>query len=260
MGTVILFLLILWLLGIAGTMIRYGNFTIEKRQNELFIKRGLLETKELTIPYHRIQAIGVEQSIIRQPFGYVRLFAVVAGGSFDQLETFPVLFPLMRREEIADFLRTFLPEYAGFSDVTLQPLPKRSLFFYLSKTVLLPLILLIVSVIYFMKFIWIPIILVIISLFFGYMRFKDVGYHLREQFFTLQFRRFQKTLIMTQKNRIQSITKSKHRLQAWSKIASIHLSLIGSFGLGTHYVLRHLDYENALSIATWFSYRKQEHK
>src|SRR5699024_4996975 len=47
-----LFLLfVLWLIGIANTMIKYGNFTIEKRNNELFIKRGLLETKELTIPF-----------------------------------------------------------------------------------------------------------------------------------------------------------------------------------------------------------------
>ncbi len=36
-------LLLLWLLGIAGTMIKYGNFTITKSDDELFITRGLLE-------------------------------------------------------------------------------------------------------------------------------------------------------------------------------------------------------------------------
>src|SRR5699024_11377223 len=101
---------LLWVFGIAGTMIRYGNFTIEKRKNELFIRRGLLETKELTIPYERIQAIGIEQSPIRQPFGFVRIFAVVAGGSFDKLESFPVLFPMMHRREVAHVIVTLLPE------------------------------------------------------------------------------------------------------------------------------------------------------
>src|SRR5699024_8368307 len=34
-------LVLFWLIGIAGTMIKYGNFTITKRQDELFITRGL---------------------------------------------------------------------------------------------------------------------------------------------------------------------------------------------------------------------------
>src|SRR5699024_10165915 len=83
--TSIIFLLyLIWLIGIAGTMIRYGRFTIEKRETELFIKRGLIETKELTIPFDRIQAIAVKQSLIRKPLKYVKLTAVVAGGSFDK--------------------------------------------------------------------------------------------------------------------------------------------------------------------------------
>lgn len=114
-ASVIFFLFLLWLIGIAGTMIRYGRFTIEKRENELFIKRGLIETKELTIPFDRIQAIGVKQSLIRKPLKYVKVTAVVAGGSFDKQEAFPVVFPLMKEAEVADFLEEFLPAYAHIS-------------------------------------------------------------------------------------------------------------------------------------------------
>src|SRR5699024_1560480 len=134
---------LLWVFGIAGTMIRYGNFTIEKRKNELFIRRGLLETKELTIPYERIQAIGIEQSPIRQPFGFVRVFAVVAGGSFDKLEGFPVLFPIMRKREVASFIKQYIPEYDYSMYEKLHRLPKRSLLFYISKAFVLPVLLLI---------------------------------------------------------------------------------------------------------------------
>src|SRR5699024_7697931 len=130
---IIVLAILLWLFGIAGTMIRYGKFQIEKRKNELFIKRGLLETKELTIPYERIQAIGIEQSPIRQPFGYVRIFAVVAGGSFDKLESFPVLFPMMHKREVATFIEKFLPEYDFDMFDSLQGLPKRSRIFYVGK-------------------------------------------------------------------------------------------------------------------------------
>src|SRR5699024_4670803 len=112
------------LLGTAGKMIKYSNFTIEKRENELFIKRGLLETKELTIPFDRIQAIGIEQSPIRQPIKFVRIYAVIAGGSFDKMEPFQVLFPLIHESEIEQFLNKFLPEY-GQLETDFIPLSKR---------------------------------------------------------------------------------------------------------------------------------------
>src|SRR5699024_1932498 len=47
-GLSILFLVLIWFLGVLGTMIKYGNFSIEKRENELFVQRGLWEVKELT--------------------------------------------------------------------------------------------------------------------------------------------------------------------------------------------------------------------
>src|SRR5699024_4929612 len=119
-------LVIIWIVGIAGTMIKYGNFTIEKREKELFIKRGLLETKELTIPFDRIQAIGVQQTLIRQPIKFVQVFAVVAGGSFDKMEPFPVLFPIMREREVASFIDKFVPDYKISND-KFTPLAKRGL-------------------------------------------------------------------------------------------------------------------------------------
>src|SRR5699024_9536714 len=75
---VILGLIFLWLIATLGTVLKYGNFTIEKRPDELFIKRGLLETKELTIPYDRIQAIEVEQNILRKVLNVSRIVANTA--------------------------------------------------------------------------------------------------------------------------------------------------------------------------------------
>src|SRR5690625_6395978 len=111
--------------GMAGTMIKYGNFTIIKKAEELFITRGLLEKKERTIPLKRIQAIRIEESIIRQPFGYVTIHAEVAGGSMDNSDGIPVLFPIMKASEVDDFLQTLLPDY-GPVTVERTRIPKRS--------------------------------------------------------------------------------------------------------------------------------------
>lgn len=255
---IVFLLFLLWLFGIAGTMIRYGNFIIQKRENELFIKRGLLETKELTIPFQRIQAIGIEQSIIRQPFGFVRVFAVVAGGSFDKLETFPVLFPIMRESEVHQFIDTFLPEYAGHLDGTFQRLPRRSLKFYLGKSCILPMLLFIPVIVFFPKLLLVPIVITVLSITYGYFQYKDVGYYSNNQYFVFQIRRLQKTLVITNKNRIQALEKKQHKLQALQNLATLRISLIGSAGLGTHYKLKHVDDEEANKVADWYSYRAIE--
>src|SRR5690625_7606567 len=104
-------LLVLWIFSIAGTIIKYGNFTIIKKEEELFITRGLLEKKELTIPLKRIQAIRIEESIIRQPFGYVTVHAEVAGGSMDNREGTPVLFRILTTRGVGGFLHSLSPGY-----------------------------------------------------------------------------------------------------------------------------------------------------
>src|SRR5699024_3102629 len=151
---IIILAVLLWLFGIAGTMIRYGSFTIEKREKELFIRRGLLETKELTIPYDRIQAIGIEQSPIRQPFGFVTVFAVVAGCSFDRLETFPILFPIIHKSEVEEFINKFVPNYDYSLKKQLKPLPRRSLIFYIAKSFIAPLFVLVASLIFIPTLYW----------------------------------------------------------------------------------------------------------
>ena len=252
---IIFVLLLLWIVGIAGTMIKYGNFNIEKREKELFIRRGLLETKELTIPFERIQAIGIEQSPIRQPMKFVQVFAVVAGGSFDKMEPFPVLFPLIHEREVDKFLQEFLPEFDQL-DTELIPLSKRGLKFYLFKSSILFILALLATAYFFPSFIWLSLILLSLSLWYGWLQFKDGGYAIDGKRFTLQRRVFNKVTVTTYHRRIQSLKKRQHKIQALQKLATIEISLIGLGGLGTHYSLKHLEEKDANKIADWYSYRK----
>src|SRR5699024_10241497 len=96
-------LILLWLIGTLGTVIEFGNFSIEKRPEELFVKRGLLETKELTIPYDRIQSIEIEQSILRKPLKLCRVIAVTAGSGSSVREANPVIFPLLPYKDVEPF-------------------------------------------------------------------------------------------------------------------------------------------------------------
>lgn len=255
----IFLLLLLWLLGIAGTMIKYGNFTIEKREKEIFIKRGLLETKELTIPFDRIQAIGIDQSLIRQPFKFVQVFAVVAGGSFDKLESFPVLFPLMREDEVEPFLKEFVPDHTITKEATYTPLAKRGRKYYVIGASIVFLLALFPVIYFFPSYTWIPIVLIAFSIWYGLLQFKDGGYKIEDKRITIRNRQLlNKITITTDHRRIQSFEMKQHKLQKMDKIATTSISLIGSSGLGTHYSLRHMTEEDANKIADWYSYRKKE--
>src|ERR687889_316992 len=61
--------LLAWLLAIAGTVLAYTGFTLSRQGDFLYIKRGLLERREATIPLSRIQAIRISEGVLRQPFG-----------------------------------------------------------------------------------------------------------------------------------------------------------------------------------------------
>lgn len=251
---VICFLFLLWLIGIANTMIKYGNFTIKKGDNELFITRGLLETKELTIPFERIQAIGIEQSIIRQPFRYVTVYAVVAGGSFDKKETFPVLFPLLKEAEVADFIEEFLPDYREDEGQKRISLPRPALKYYIFQHIWFFVVLFLASLYVAPAYSWIPAILSLLAICYGWLSYHHGEISLSGKQVTLQTRRlFCKIRIRTYKRRIQSLTTSQNPLQRKSNLQTINLSLIGSTGLGTHYELKHLQANHAEKLADWYA-------
>src|SRR5699024_9028925 len=137
-----------------------------------------LETKELTIPFERIQAIQVEQSMIRQPFKFVKVSAIVAGGSFDSREAFPVLFPLMRKQEVVGFLQEFVPGYEAIL-TNIHPLWKKGRKYYLISASILFILALIPVIYFFPSFSWIPGLFIVISLGYGMLSFKESGYQIQ---------------------------------------------------------------------------------
>lgn len=254
-GLGIILLILLWIFGIAGTIIKYGNFTITKNNDELFITRGLLEKKQLTLPLRRIQAIGIQESVTRQPLGYVTIFAEVAGGSVEKGEDFStVLFPIMKKKEVPNFLRELLPEYAAQPEEFTE-LPKRARKFYLVRSMLL-IVLIAASVTYFFpQFSWLPIVFVFASLYLGVLRYRDGGYYIKDKCLMIRYRNFSKMTMIMYHKRVQSFERKQHSIHKKQELATTKLSIIGKYGAGKHYTLKELDEADANRLARWCSYR-----
>jgi putative membrane protein len=60
-------------------VLAHAGFTLSREGDFLYVKRGLLERREATIPLARIQAVRISEGVLRQPFGLASLRVESAG-------------------------------------------------------------------------------------------------------------------------------------------------------------------------------------
>ncbi|WP_079709228.1 PH domain-containing protein [Paraliobacillus ryukyuensis] len=250
----IILLIGIYIVGILSTLIKYGNFTITRYEEELYITRGLLEKKQMTIPLKRIQVVGIKQSIIREPLGLATVFVEIAGGEVDEREgTETLLFPILFKKEIKPFLAEIIPEYNALPD-KFQSIPKRALPYYFVRAAWLPIIASIIVALFWFKWIWVPLLILTISIIFGFLRFRTNGYDLTDKQLTLRLRHFSKDIIMLRRRRIQAFETQQHVLHRKQRLATTNSSILNNFA-GRHYKLNEIESDGADEIGKWYSYQ-----
>lgn len=235
-----------WLLSIIGTMLKYAFFTVTKTEKDLYITRGLLEKRELTLPLKRIQAVRISEGLIRQLFGFVTIhvenagYAEESGGS-------AMIFPLLRRKDLKRFLTEMVPDFHLHDDW--QPLPKRALPRYLIRGVFPALIIAIPFVI------WVPLgyVAFILPLIAGWLmlyRYLDAGFTAQNNFICLRFRRLNRTTIIVPKQRIQLTMLKRSIVQKRLNLCTFSVSVI-SGTLGAQFGLRDMHSEHGDMLYEW---------
>ena len=102
---VFVFLLLGWMISIAGAVVRYHGFTLAVDGAELRKRYGLLTVHEASVPLHRVQAIRVEETFLRRWFGLASLMIETAGGSPGQRGGAEAFVPIARRADVARLVR-----------------------------------------------------------------------------------------------------------------------------------------------------------
>ncbi len=249
-------LIILWLLGILVTLIQYWDFTITRYEKELFITRGLLEKKQSTIPLKRIQAVGVVETIIHQPLGLAKIYVDIASGEMgSDSEMHTVLFPLIRKSEVQNFLRELLPEYEYNIEQWIS-LPKRAFPYYLFRLAILPLIVTIVFYFTLTDWAYIPLIVTILACLLAYFQYKTIGYEIKGEHLFIRNRDLSKDTIIVKHRRLQAMKKKNNILfKKKQNLASLDTAILNKF-LGRHFIVRDLEQEDVDKISDWYSYQK----
>jgi putative membrane protein len=199
-------LLLAWLLAIAGTILAYSGFTLSREGDFLYIKRGLLERREATIPLSRIQAVRISEGLLRQPFGLASL-RVESAGYGEDAGVSTTLFPLLPGDDVEDLLAGAAPEFAGAPAV--EPLPRRALPRYVFRATLLYTIIAfaaaLVSFLVFQSALGLLALLLIPpSAAYGLLCFRDAGWAFEEDRLVVRHRSLGRKTAVAPRGHLQS--------------------------------------------------------
>ncbi|MCL6570748.1 MAG: PH domain-containing protein [Bacillus sp. (in: Bacteria)] len=244
-----------WVLALIGTMLKYANFTVIKTENDLVISQGLLERRQITIPLKRIQAIRINENIVRQLLGYASVYVESAGGSSENMEGSKVmLFPMVKLKNIAQIIESHLPGYVLPPSFT--PVPKRALRRYILRSWYLFVPLVIVSLVLFTVWGLLSLILLALVTIGAILKYKSAGWSIDTQQLTLRYRTFIRTTVMIRKSKIQSLEMRESYFQRKRQLGTLEAFVKSGAG-GAGGAVVDIDKEDIKQIYDWYSREKK---
>ena len=238
-----------WIFAILGTITTYYNFVLVRKDKELVVRYGLLKTKQVSVPYNRVQAVRFSEGILRQPFGYGALYIESAGQGDEKQQSSCIIAPFVHVGEINRILSEVLPDLQ-LDSIDLKTPPARAQWRYLLR-LLRPVIVVVALVTYFVPYGWISLALLPLSVVLGIAQFKTAGYMISGDKLYLRTRSIGRTSVLLKRSRVQS-TEFKwnpfmHRRDLWSysvTLASVSKSLT--------YGISYLGVEQQADFRNWF--------
>jgi len=235
--TALLYVLVLglfaWLLAIGGTVLAYTGFTLSRDGDFLYIRRGLLERREATIPLARIQAVRIVEGLLRQPFGLASL-RVESAGYGEDAGVSTTLFPLLPRKEVQALLLDAAPEFAVAP--MLNALPRRALRRYVFRSTVPVLVLLaaagLVSLLAFGFVVWSLAVLPLLlpAAFYGWLRYRDAGWALEEDRLVVGSRLLGRATAIAPRRRLQSRATVQSPFQRRVRLATFEARVASGGG------------------------------
>jgi putative membrane protein len=137
-ASVLTFLFIAGAISLMLTVVTLWDFTVERSGGRLVITRGLLERRRSQVALHRLQAVTLQQNLLRRALGLASITVVVAGRAGpreDEQET-NLLLPAGRLEAALGLIQEVIGADASRLSGDLIPAPQAALWRRLSYAAL----------------------------------------------------------------------------------------------------------------------------
>jgi putative membrane protein len=246
---ILVFVIFAWLMSFFGTLIRFGDFTLTIKPDEMVISRGIFEKKRITVPFNRIQAVRIVEGIMRQPLGYATIYVESAGYGDQQGSGSVVLMPLIKKSEIRSLVQRILPEYHFEADM-IKP-PKRAMTRYVIRSSFV-LAMIILSIYWFLDapgMIW---VFMIPGLFWGWLRHRDAAVGIDRERVMVRSRVLSLSTAVVRRKRAQDVTSSSSWIQRYRNLANLEVS-VASGDQGRSFRVQELDVDDAGRLLPWIS-------
>lgn len=117
-----------WLLAVLGAVLKFHGYRLQRVGDRLVAEHGLLTRRRVELPLHRIQAVRVDEPLLRRVMGYATLEVETAGITLgpEGLRSAEAVLPMVDRERLPHVLAWLLPPGAAVP-TRLQPAPARAL-------------------------------------------------------------------------------------------------------------------------------------
>lgn len=247
--TIFLVLLIAWVISVIMTIVANYQFTIQRDEDHIYITRGLLEKKKVSVPLKRVQGIKVSQNPLRELFGYATVMVESAGGSVGDKDEKIRLFPLVKADRMIPILAELFPELEWTPE--LVKAPKRSVHFFYRLDLIWLLPMLAALGYFFYPYGLLALIILPFVVITGVWQHRTAGYALGEKQLTMQFRGLSKHRFFMLKKRVQVIQVTQSFFQRRKGIASIS-STIKSGMMGATATTPHMEKDDASRILAWY--------
>jgi len=103
------------------SLVRDGGFVVVRRGDDLVLRRGLLGTRESTVPLRRIQVVRITANPLRRALGVAAVRIHSAGGSAGGGGDRRAVIPLVTRDELPGLLASLLPALDGLPPLRPHP-------------------------------------------------------------------------------------------------------------------------------------------
>ena len=206
--------------GLFKTFTKYGNFVVSDDKDRIYIEKGIGNFVSYSILKHRVQAVVVEQSILKRLLGFVEIKLISAGGFEDEKEQeTSSLYPFMPKQQAYQILQTMLPHYVVWEHM--ERFPVKVLWLKLLHPYYVTIFSGIGLAIFKKEWLWVAAIVFIISLASRILDYLFTSYIRHGN--TVQIRKggFVNKTFVTHRERIQQITVEHSWLQRKFNVATL---------------------------------------
>ncbi|WP_411842613.1 PH domain-containing protein [Salinicoccus sp. HZC-1] len=110
---VIIFIIVGYIAGILILSIKYFNYSLKMKADDLVVEYGLLEKKHKSVNVNRVQNIVIKDSLIRRMIGYYSLSVTITSDSLDSedREGKVELLPFIKKKRLYEIIDEIFPNY-----------------------------------------------------------------------------------------------------------------------------------------------------